>query len=307
MSGILAVVRLRLACLLALAAVLGAGAATSSAGSQAGRAAPRITIVADSVGGALVWMGEARAIIERGIDLDLEIATCRKIASIGCVYQGGRPESALEVIRTRPAALGRVVVIKVGYNDLAVDYPDAIDRVMRALEARGVERVVWVTLREVRENYAEMNDAIARAAKRWPTLQVADWSAAGKGHEEWFSDGVHMSLEGGEAFARFLRPIVLGACGAPCGPDGDLLVVSSGKLLGARQGIPFTARLVARGGTAPYRFAVQGLPRPLRLTTAGVVTGRPRSSGRFRLVVSVTDAAGVRNQGVVLLPVAPRR
>lgn len=307
MSGILVGVRTRLACLLVLAAALSAGAATSSVGSSAGAAAPRVTIVADSVGGALVWMGEARAILERGIDLDLEIAACRKIASIGCVYRGGRPPSALDVIRTRPAALGRVVVIKVGYNDLAVDYPDAIDRVLRALEARGVERVVWVTLREVRESYAAMNAAIVRAAKRWPGLRVADWSAAGKGHEEWFSDGVHMSLEGGEAFARFLRPIVLDACGAPCGPDGDLLVVSSAKLVGARQGIPFTARLGARGGTGPYRFVVQGLPRPLRVTAAGLVTGRPRSSGRFRLIVSVTDAAGIRNQGVVLLPVAPRR
>jgi hypothetical protein len=299
--------RRRLITSLTVVAIAAAGATAASAVTDAGDPAPRVTVVADSVGGALTWMGRARAILARGIELDLEIAACRKLVEPGCVYQGERPPSALELIRSRSVPLGRVVVVNVGYNDLASDYPEGLDRVMRALEARGVERVVWVTLRAERASYAEMNAAIGRALGRWPQLVVADWSAASAGREEWFTDGLHLSDAGGEAFARFLRPVVLGACGAPCGPDGSLLAVASTKLVGARASTPFVARLQARGGTEPYRWSVQGLPRPLRVSAAGVVTGRPRSSGRFRLTVRVSDAVGVQNEGVVMLRVAPKR
>ncbi len=294
--------------ILALVAIaLGvAGAVVAPVRARATAPAPRVTVVADSVGGALVWMGDARAILSRGIDLELEIATCRKLVDAGCAYQGGRPSSALDAIRTRETSLGRVVVVNVGYNDVAAGYGDGIDRVMRALQARQVERVVWVTLREQRPSYPAINDAIRAAARRWPGLVVADWNAVSEAHDEWFSDGVHMSVEGGEVYARFLRPLVLEACGASCGPNGDLLAVGTTKLVGARVGTPFAGRLQARGGTAPYRWKVMGLPRPLRVTGAGAVIGRPRSSGRFRLVVDVTDADGITNEGIVLLKVAPR-
>jgi hypothetical protein len=251
-------------------------------------------------------MGEARAILSRGIDLQLEIATCRKLVDQGCAYQGGRPPSALDAIRTRKASLGQVVVVNVGYNDLAAGYADGIDRVMRALQARQVERVVWVTLRsDQRPSYPGIDDAIRSAVKRWPSLVVADWDAVSAGHEEWFSDGIHLSDTGGEVFARFLRPIVLEACGASCGPGGDLHVVATGTRVGARVGVPFSGRLRAAGGTAPYRWTVRGLPRPLHLSASGAVVGRPRASGRFRLEVEVTDAAGIVNRGAVQLRIAP--
>lgn len=292
--------------LVVVALAVGVGGVVAPVDARSAAKAPRVTVVADSVGGALVWMGEARAILSRGIDLELEIATCRKLVEPGCSYQGGRPPSALEAIRAREASLGRVVVMNVGYNDVAAGYGDGIDRVMRALEARQVERVVWVTLREQRPSYPAINDAIRAAARRWPELVVADWSTVSSTHDEWFSDGVHMSVEGGESYARFLRPLVLDACGVSCGPTGDLLVVDTTKLVGARVGTPFSARLLARGGTGPYRWTVKGLPRPLRVTGAGAVSGRPKSSGRFRLVVDVSDAEGVTNEGVVMLRIAPR-
>jgi hypothetical protein len=199
-----------------------------------------------------------------------------------------------------------VVVVAVGYNDLAEPYGEGVDRLMRVLLARGVQQVVWVTLRETTQTYRSINAAIAQAAKRWSELTLADWSAESKGHDGWFSDTVHLTIEGGVAFARFLRPRVLDACGAACGPEGSLLALASSKLGPARSQTPFRGALRARGGTPPYRFAVQGLPRPLRVSGAGVVTGRPRVSGRYPLSVRVTDAVGITNEGVVLLRVAPR-
>ena len=45
---------------------------------------------------------------------------------------------------------------------------------------------------------------------------VADWAPLAAGHPGWFADHVHMNGAGGMAFAQFLRPIMLTACGAPC-------------------------------------------------------------------------------------------
>ncbi len=157
-------------------------------------------------------------------------------------------------------SLGRVVVMNVGYNDVAAGYGDGIDRVMRALEARQVERVVWVTLREQRPSYPAINDAIRAAARRWPELVVADWSTVSSTHDEWFSDGVHMSVEGGESYARFLRPLVLDACGVSCGPTGDLLVVDTTKLVGARVGTPFSARLACARRDRAVSLDGEGTP-----------------------------------------------
>ena len=285
--------------------VLVAVAAVAAGTSAAEAAAPRVTVIADSVGGALSWMGDARGALGRGLDLDLEIATCRKLDGPGCAYQGGRPPSAVDVARTRSAPLGRVVVVNVGYNDLATTYGDGLDRLMKTLTGRGVDRVVWVTMRETTSTYTAINAEIRQGARRWPQLVVADWNATSSDADPWFTDGVHLSYEGGLAFARFLRPLVISACGAACRVGGDLLAVATTKLGPAQARRPFEGRIRVSGGTTPYRITVVGLPRPLRMTATGLVTGRPASSGRFRLSVRVTDAAGIATIGTVLLRVAP--
>ena len=85
------------------------GAATS--------AAPRVTLVADSVGGVLFWQREARDELARGIDLRIDVGTCRRLVAEGCVYDGERPPSALEAIQALGPAVGPLVVVDVGYND----------------------------------------------------------------------------------------------------------------------------------------------------------------------------------------------
>ena len=54
----------------------------------------------------------------------------------------------------------------------------------------------------------------------------------------------------------------------------------------------YRARLLAGEGRTPYRWSlVRGsLPAGLRLTTAGIISGRPRRPGTYRLVVQVRDA-----------------
>ena len=274
------------------------GAATS--------AAPRVTLVADSVGGVLFWQREARDELARGIDLRIDIRTCRRLVTEGCVYDGARPPSALEAIQALGPAVGPLAVVDVGYNDSPAGYGAAMDRVMRALLDTGVERVVWVTLRERRPSWAEINDAIRAGARRWPQLSVGEWDRESVGHDEWFADGIHMNWDGGTGFARFLRALVLDACTAACGPGDGVLVVRGEGLRRARVGARYVGRLAASGGTPPYRWSVVGLPRPLHLRSDGAIWGRPRASGTFELAASVVDAAGVRNRGVVELRVVGR-
>jgi hypothetical protein len=289
-----------LAALAALLLTTGiAGAATA--------AAPHVTMVADSVGGVLFWDDDAREDIGRGIDFRIDVRTCRRLVTDGCLYDGQRPPSALDAIRALGPALGPVAVIDVGYNDAPAEYGAALDRVMRALLDEGVQRVVWVTLRERRPSWAEINDEIRAGAKRWPQITVGEWDRESAGHEDWFADGIHMTADGGAGFARFVRPLVMDACTAACPPDQAMLVVRTGRLRVAKVGARYAARLVAGGGTEPYRWKVEGLPHPLRMQPDGRISGRPRTPGTYSLTAEVVDAAGVENRAAVELRIADSR
>jgi Putative Ig domain len=268
-------------------------------------AAPRVTLVSDSVGGVLFWQDDARDELARGIDLRTDIRTCRRLVGDGCVYDGVRPPSALDAIRGLGTSLGQVAVIDVGYNDAPNGFGQGIDRVMRALVDAGVGRVVWITLRERRPSWADINAQIQEAAKRWPQLTVGDWELASHGRDDWFVDGIHMTWAGGEAFAGFLRPLVLAACGAACTDGGSMLTVA-GPLRRARAGVRYVDRLRASGGTPPYRLSVKGLPAPLRMRGDGTIMGKPKVPGTYSLDVGVVDAAGIENEATVVLRIRRR-
>ncbi len=187
----------------------GLAAAVSVLATAAGpsHAAPRVTVIGDSVQETLDFSPAARAALAEGLDLRIEAAACRKLASPGCI--GGAPESALALARRLGPALGRVVVVNVGYNDHPGAY--AIPDVLSALRAAGVRRIVWVTLRERQGTYRDINAAIRRAAARSPRIRVADWSAAGSGRPWFGRDGVHLTPAGATALAGFLRGHVVAA------------------------------------------------------------------------------------------------
>lgn len=181
----------------------------------AAREPGRVTMITDSVGGVIYWVQPALDELSNGLDFQLETKTCRKLVAAGCWAYDESPPSALETVRELGPGLGTVLIVDVGYNDLSEGYAAGLDQVMGAALAAGVRRVVWVTLEESEPTWAEINAQIRAAAARWPQLVVADWAAASAG-KPWFLDDAHMSAEGGVQFARFLRPIVLEACGTDC-------------------------------------------------------------------------------------------
>lgn len=173
----------------------------------------RVTMLSDSVGAALLWDPGPFADFSAGLDVRGDAYGCRKLIVPGCPSEaGGNPPSALDMINAYGTDLGPVVVVDVGYNDAPDTYADALDTVMTALLANGVQRVVWVTLTESEGVWKETNDVIRAAPARWPQLTVADWGAV-PANPSWFKDTVHFDHDGAVAFGAFLRPIVLAAAG----------------------------------------------------------------------------------------------
>jgi hypothetical protein len=200
---------------LALVALVGA-ASLQAEPAPPGPPGPRVTMITDSVGGALYWLTEARAALASGFDFDLETKTCRKLVEPGCgAYGDPAPVSALETVRALGTALGPILVIDVGYNDRSDSYAASLDEVMGAAVAAGVQHVIWLTLEEREGVWAESNAQIWAATTRWPELTVADWAAASAG-QPWFVDEAHLNSVGGAALGAFIRPFLIAACGSSC-------------------------------------------------------------------------------------------
>jgi len=146
------------------------------------------SMYSDSAGAALFeWSGAtARAAGDMSAVFDLKV--CRRLTYLPCPPN---PVSALTAIRSQPGSVGDIAVIDVGYNDWAQVY--GMGPVISALRARGVKRIVWLTLREPQSSYASINAMIRSVAKRNRFIQVADWNAASAGLGGFAPDGVHLS------------------------------------------------------------------------------------------------------------------
>lgn len=197
--------RLVVALLVAAVASLAATTATPAAPS-----AQRVTVIGDSIQASFDYVTAARRALGKGLDLRTDNAVCRRLVAASCPFQGATPATALQVITARGRSLGPVVVINVGYNDWPAVYD--VDRVMKALTAAGVRRVVWVTLREAGTNasiYAQSNARIRAADRRWKRLVVADWNTYSRTRPWFRSDGLHLTSAGATGLARLLRPLVV--------------------------------------------------------------------------------------------------
>jgi hypothetical protein len=165
---------------------------------------PRVTLICDSVAGAISFDTGAKAILAEGVDLFLEPGQARRLG--GDTPPGGiAPPTVLQLIGMLGHRLGTTVIISIGYNDFSSQYAQNMEAALDALRGAGVEHVLWATLHvsAAHTSYATMNDAIEAAAVHHPELTVVDWNAYASGHPEWFQpDDVHVQGDGPRAMAR---------------------------------------------------------------------------------------------------------
>jgi hypothetical protein len=277
-------VRVILAGLL-LALVLGAVSA------QAGtRDLQHVTVIGDSVADGVGNDSNAVAILRQGIELDLEVAACRRVDQQSCTVDGVQPPNVVQLVKTMGSKLGPNVVIAVGYNDYEDQYAQNIQNALAALQAAGVKHVWWLTLRAAHHGYVNMNDDIAAAAQSDPQLSVIDWNVYSRSHPDWFqADGLHLLAPGSAAMATLIHQSLLddGVAARPVQLVTKTLPV-------AHRAKRYRATLRAASGDAPYRWSLlERAPRGIHLEATGAIIGKPLvKPGAYVLNVRVKDSDG---------------
>ena len=177
----------------------------STSGTAAPAAVADVTFVGDSISASLDYVPSARRVLTRSFDTSFDLAVCRRLVTEGCSFHGEAPTNALEAVHARGRTLGDVLVVDVGYNEGSTGYRAGMRRIIRAARAQGASGVVWVTLREANPVYRPTNAAIRREARRWRSVEVADWEALSRGRPWFREDGLHLNAAGADALARLVR------------------------------------------------------------------------------------------------------
>jgi hypothetical protein len=195
-------------------------AATAAAGGRRQQQQQHLTIFTDSSGAALGWDSTAKRIVEHGNRVLFELHPCGRLVQPGCITSPP-PPSVLGMVRALGRRLGPTVAVFVGYNDDPATYRRGIPVVLKAMRNRGVEHVLWLTLRATSKQYVDIDHAIYAARQRWRTLlTVLDWNHYSNPHRSWYAaDGIHLSGAGAIAFATYLHRSLmrLGLTGPPTG------------------------------------------------------------------------------------------
>ena len=262
-----------------------------------------VTLIGDSVADAIPGSSSAVATLRQGIDLDLEVAACRRVDQDSCPIGGTRPQNVVQLVNAMEKRLGPNVVVAVGYNDYENQYARNIENALHALKAAGVVHVYWLTLHVGHRGYVNMNSDILAAAAGHPELSVIDWNAYSRTHDDWFQpDGLHLLGPGSEAMATLIHQRLLN--------DGIAVKpvrLSTSALPVARRGKPYTATLSAADGMEPYRWSLLArAPKGLHLYASGAIIGKPSvKPGRYVLNTQVKDALGSLDTRRLTLRVMP--
>src|SRR6478735_8070750 len=173
---------------LAVAAAAAALVVVGAAGASPQQSqAQHVMLIGDSVADGIAGDNDAIAILEQGIDLDLELAPCRRVDGDSCPYNGVRPPTLVDLAKSLGSKLGPNVVVAVGYNDFEDQYAQNIQSALATLKAQGVKHVWWLTLRAARHPALNMNQDIEDAAAAHPDLMsVIDWNVYSRSHPDWF-------------------------------------------------------------------------------------------------------------------------
>ena len=169
-------------------------------------------------------------------------------------------ESLVNYVNAAPlSAFGDSAIVATGYNYPYWDPPRfdrSIDLMVNALKAKGVTRIFWVTMREVKPQYYRYwsgltaayrtlylaypgaNNQIRKALDRHKELSIVDWASIADQHGI-TSDAIHLNLVGATKYAALAKAMVL--TGATRRPAGTVTTI---QVAGTR-GIPVDAAAVS--------------------------------------------------------------
>jgi hypothetical protein len=257
--------RLLVSILLALLACAAGSGADARAAAE-----PRVTVISDSVMTSVLWHTENVAILADGVDLDMEVAVCRRLAGTSCVFEGAAPPTLLDLLPSL-SNLGSTVVVEMGYNDVPATFRANVEQTIAQLTARGVTRIIWPTLNVSRPEFADMNRVLIDAMLAHPQLSIVDWDAYSEGHGDWFqTDNLHLMPAGGTGIAT----LVHAALAAP------LVLPAQAALPAGGRGLAYQATLAGPAGGS-WQLLSGSLPPGLRLGSDGSLAGRPTQAGTF--------------------------
>jgi hypothetical protein len=180
--------------------------AVGSAASASGKVPlQHVTIFGDSVAAAFTWDPAARTVLSAGDRVTLDLSPCGRLTQPGCITPP--PPSVFKKVELLGRRVGPTVVVLVGYNDDPHVYRAGIDKVLTAMQRRGVTHVIWLTLRAVNKQYLLINEVIHGASARWRGMMtVLDWNSYSRGHPTWFAtDHIHLSAAGGVQLAVYIH------------------------------------------------------------------------------------------------------
>lgn len=192
----------------------------------------RVIMVSDSAFAGIRWSGSLGLL--QGALFDARLESCRRVIGQSCRgREGYAPRNVIDEIRSLPFGGYDIAVIAAGYNDFASLFPTGVDIVLREARARGIQRVVWMTHRELvgyrapggatqSSTFASHNRALraAVASGAYPELILADWNAYTATRRWWLtSDGVHLTGSGAEAAAQYTSRTLAALERRPC-PSG---------------------------------------------------------------------------------------
>ena len=123
-----------------------------------------------------------------------------------------------QAVAAHAPELSDTLVVSLGANDAGnpATFRQRIDAVMAA--AGPVPRVLWLTIREVRDYYGPANQVLRDAAERYPNLDLIDWNGASAGAPGLTAgDGLHLTAAGGGSLA-FLVAASVASGPAPAAP-----------------------------------------------------------------------------------------
>ncbi len=165
--------------------------------------------VGDSIGQSIV--PEFSAIMSPAYpSVNFQAVANRCMVGPSCVTPDKGLPDAIGVVNSLSAEqFPQIAIIQLGYNDDPNTMAGDVAAVINALNARNVQRIIFVNLstRRASQNYALSNAALAAAAQTNPNVSVLDWNAASSdpSASRWFSDDIHLTTTGRAEFTLFLR------------------------------------------------------------------------------------------------------